>query len=673
MTNSRKQNLLFAPLVLALVFAGCKGESPTAPTQGGGTPGGGVIPPSGAVVTLTASVLDLEVDQTTVVTANVTQNGAPVPNGTAVEFTTTRGTFADSGTAATLRTTTNGLATVSLSSATAGTAIVSATVNNVTRTSPTITFRARPVTQPKPSTDPTVVSVTPTFGVPTGGEIIRIKGTNFVGRVRVFFDIPGEAQPREAFPVFQDATTIDVVTPNVQLAPGQELVVPIRVVVDADTTNQKTVAAPTPFTFRTVVLTPTLITASPNSGPITGGTRITLFGNGFQAPVQVLFGNAEAQVVGGILFDSIIVLAPPAHAALGNPGTVGAAVITVVNINSGTRASLAGGFTYTPSMTITGITPQSGSAMGGTDVTVNGLGLDGRLQAFVGGVEAQILRTSGTSVLLRTNPAVSPCNNTSTVPGITITNLDTGLTASSPQGFTYLGIQPRITVVTGPVIPGGNVDVTVTNPGVGPLGFGDIKFTVNGVSVIPSPQQVTNGTAPQVFRIAVPSSGFTFPTVSCQTGAAGSAIGTQLGTIDVPVVFTNATTTCTDSATVRIAPPAPNACIAPPTGTLTPSSPTCAVVPGSVVATGTATGTTTLTLANTALTGAQNLVVTSIAPGGTNPGDFTIAPATASIAPGGSQAFTVTFDPQAAGTRGATFTFTTNAGTFTGCVTGNGT
>lgn len=669
MTNSRKQNLLFAPLVLALVFAGCKGESPTAPTQGGGTPGG-VIPPTGAVVTLTASVLDLEVDQTTVVTANVTQNGAPVPNGTAVEFTTTRGTFADSGTATTLRTTTNGLATVSLSSATAGTAIVSATVNNVTRTSPTITFRARPVTQPKPSTDPTVVSVTPTFGVPTGGEIIRIKGTNFVGRVRVFFDIPGEAQPREAFPVFQDATTIDVVTPNVQLAPGQELVVPIRVVVDADTANQKTVAAPTPFTFRTVVLTPNLITASPNSGPITGGTRVTLFGNGFQAPVQVLFGDAEAQVIGNILFDSIIVLAPPAHAALGTPGTAGSAAITVVNINSATRTTLAAGFTYTPSMTITGITPLNGQALGGTDITVSGLGLDGRLQATVAGVEAQVIRTEGTSVLLRTSRAGNPCTNT-TGP-VVLTNLDTGLSVSSLLAFTYIGVQPRITVVTGPVAPGGNVDVTVTNPGVGPLGFGDIKFTVNGVSVIPSPPQVTNGTAPQIFRIAVPSSGFTFPTVSCQTGAAGSAIGTQLGNIDVPLIFTNLTTTCTDTGTVRISPPAPNACIAPPTGTLTPASPTCAVVADTVAA-GNATNTTTLTLSNTALTGAQNLSVTSIAIGGTNASDFTIAPGTASIPPGGNQTFTVTMNPSAVGARSATFTFTTNAGTFTGCASGNGT
>jgi hypothetical protein len=674
MNRVRKQTHWLAPIALVVLFAACKGESPTAPpANGGGGNNGGTPPASGATVNVTVSSTDLEVDQTTVVTASVTQNGAAVPNGTAVEFTTTLGTFADSGTSTTIRTTTNGVATVSLSAATAGTAIVTATVNNVTRNSPSITFRARPVTQPKPSTDPTIISVTPTFGLPTGGETIRITGTNFRGRIRVFFDIPGEAQPREAFVTGQSETTIDVVTPNVQLTPGQELVVPIRVVVDADSANQKTVSTPTPFTYRTVVLTPAIVTASPNSGPTAGGTRVTIFGNNFQAPVQVLVGAAEAHIIGDVRFDSIIIETPPAFEALGTVGANGVAEITVVNINSGTRASLATGFRYTPDMTITGFTPLNGSALGGTDITVSGIGLDGRLQALVAGVEAQVIRTSGTSVLLRTNAPASPCGNT-TGP-IVLVNLDTGVSASSTTLYTYLGITPRITGVAGTATPGGTLQVTVTNPGVGPLGFGDIRFTVNGTGVIPSPGQVSNGSTAVTFNVAIPTTGFTFPSVACTTTTGGAA-GTRLGSVTAPVIFTNSTTGCSDNVSVTFTPPSPNTCLAPPRPSVaTPAGGSCAT-PGNASVSGVGfplSTQSTISIANAAES--QPLDITGVALSGANASEFAILPTSATnIAAGGSQTFTLTFDPSTAGAKTATVTFTTNSTTtptLTVCVQAN--
>jgi len=658
MNRLRKQTHWIALIALVLVFAGCKGESPTAPPSTGGGNPGGVTPPTGATVTVAASSTDLEVDQTSIITVTVTQNGSPVPNGTAVEFLSNIGTFADTGTNATIRTTTNGVATASLSSASAGTAVVTVTVNNVTKNSPSITFRARPVTTPQPSTDPTITSITPSFGLPSGGELLKITGTNFRGRVRVFFDIPGEATPREAFVTSQSATEITVVTPNVQLAPGQELSVPIRVVVDADTATQKTVTAPSNFVFKTVVLTPTIVTVSPNSGPINGGTRVTLFGNGFQAPVQVLFGSAEARVVGDVRFDSIIIETPPAHDALGDIGTTGTADITVININSNTRATLSPGFHYTPSMAITAITPFSGPALGGTDITINGLGLDGRLQVVVGGIEAQVIRASGTSVLVRTNPATNPCGNTSG--SIVVTNIDTGVSATSTQSFTYLGVGPRILSVSGPVAAGANTTVNVSNPGVGALGFGDIKFTVNGVNVIPSPAQVTSGTTTTSFTVPTPSTGYTFPTVQCTTTVGGLS-GTQLGNTTVPIIFTNIQTGCTDSSTVTITPPPPNTCLTPPRPTVTnPAGGSCATPPPAGVTIAPLTTTAPITISNG--TEAQPLNITAVAISGTNASEFTINPTSASnIAAGGNANFTLTFDPTSIGPKSATVTFTTNS------------
>src|SRR5712691_9549574 len=118
MKTMRQNKYLFALLALLLVFAACKGESPTAPAPT--TPGGGgTTPPVGATLTLTVSNASPLVNSRSVITATVTQNNAPVANGTAVEFTVNDpGKFEDTGTNATIRTTTNGVATASLTSAT---------------------------------------------------------------------------------------------------------------------------------------------------------------------------------------------------------------------------------------------------------------------------------------------------------------------------------------------------------------------------------------------------------------------------------------------------------------------------------------------------------------------------------------------------------------------------
>src|SRR5215210_954375 len=174
MRNTRQRLLFFLALAALLaIFTGCKSESPTAPPAvgGGGTggagnpPGGGVTPPTGATLVLTVSNANPLIDSVSTITATVTQNGQPVPNGTAVEFITNLGVFTDTQDVRTIRTTTNGVASAVLTSADPGVATVSATVNNVTRTT-TITFSEAPVTPPIPSTNPTITSVTPNSGPP---------------------------------------------------------------------------------------------------------------------------------------------------------------------------------------------------------------------------------------------------------------------------------------------------------------------------------------------------------------------------------------------------------------------------------------------------------------------------------------------------------------------------
>src|SRR5581483_2036330 len=242
----------------------------------------------------TASNSNPVVNSTSVITATVTQSGQNVPNGTAVQFTTNLGTFTDSGNAAVLKTTTNGVATATLTSGAAGTATVTATVNNASKTI-TVTFSAQPVTPQPPSTTPTITTVSPTTGLPTGGQQVVITGTNFIAPVRVLFDI-GTGTPKEAFVVSVSATQLVVLSPAVDLGTGQTQAADIIVITQAGSATEQRVVKSAGFTYQAAVLTPAIRALSPTSGPVSGGTRVTIIGDAFQAPVQVFFGAAEAQV-----------------------------------------------------------------------------------------------------------------------------------------------------------------------------------------------------------------------------------------------------------------------------------------------------------------------------------------------------------------------------------------
>jgi hypothetical protein len=651
-----------ALIALLLVFAGCKGESPTAPPPGGSNPPGGTPPPTGVTLTLTASNSDPLVDSTVVITATVSQDGQPVPNGTAVEFSTTNGTFLDTSTNTTIRTTTNGVATATLTAATAGASRITATVNNVTRTVD-VTFRTRPVVPPVTPTSPTITSITPSIGRPAGGETIRITGTNFRGPVRVLFDVGGPV-PLEGFVVSRSDTVIEVVTPAVNLGAGQQLVSRVIVITEAGSTAEQRVDQASGFTFRNEQLTPRVTTATPNSGPVVGGTRVSIIGDGFQSPVQVLFGSAEARVI-EVRFAEIIVEAPAGRDTSPESGTpvLGPVPITVVNINSQTRATLIDGFRYVNKLQITAVHPVIGSAVGGTDVTIQGTGFDQPVFVSINGIEARPLQVTGTRLLVRTGPSASPCAPGAVIPSVFVTNINNGDTDAwgdtlNETNFTSVAVRPLITAAPGNVRPGESTSITVANPGVGALGTADIRIVVNGRTVIPTPSQITNGAGPTGFTFAVPTTGITFPTIACTTPGGGEP-GTQLGPAEVTVSFQNLTTLCTDSTTIVVLPPTPNPCLTEPQPIVTdPALGACAAPPSTTVS-GPAT-TDTITIQNDVE--AQPLNINSIAISGPDASSFTISPAMAQAVPAGSsRTFTVSFNPTTVGVKTATATFNTNS------------
>jgi hypothetical protein len=686
MKQTTQRFILLALMALLALFAGCKGESPTAPPPITGTSGngsgsnGGTPPPVGANIVLAVSTASPFTGSTSTITATVTLNNAAVPNGTAVEFATTaaNANFTDTSDNPTtlIRTTTNGVAKATVTSSTAGPVTVTVTVNNVTK-SVTLNFQD-PVIPPLPTpTTPTITAITPATGLPTGNQTVIITGTNFRIPVRVLFD-PGNGQAaKEGFVTNVTPTQITVVTPAFDLGVAQQLVANITVIVEAGTPAEQRVTKSAAFTITAPVLTPVVRALNPTSGPIDGGTRVTITGDAFEAPVQVFFGSAQAQVL-NVQFHTIEVITPAARDTNPNgSGTVtGPVEVKVLNVNSGKSGSAAAAFRYIAKMQITTIAPTVGSALGGTDIVIDGIGFNDPLTVDVGLNRASVLRVSGTQILARTTGLASPC---STLAGqaITVTNADNGDFAISTQTFTYVGIPSVITSILStspPPVPNSSLTVVVQNPGVGLLGNGLATFTIGGQPAVVTPQTITSGTGPTTFTVVVPSTLQFTVREACLTST--SIPGTRLAAVPFPVVFINSTTNCSSApVNVTITPP-DQTCVPPPppAASVTVPAAGCAAA-GSVVAAGSATGTATITITNT---GGQPLTIAaSPAISGANAGDFTIAPNTAkTVAPQASTTYTITFDPSAIGPRNATVTFTTNDPanpTVPVCLSGTGT
>jgi hypothetical protein len=101
----------------------------------------------------------------------------------------------------------------------------------------------------------------------------------------------------------------------------------------AVTLNGKSGSLANGFTY---VVVPTVSSVSPNNGPTTGGTAVTITGTNFAAGATVTFGGTAATNV-VVVSGTSITATTPAHAA-------GATTVTVtVNSQSG---SLSNGFTY---------------------------------------------------------------------------------------------------------------------------------------------------------------------------------------------------------------------------------------------------------------------------------------------------------------------------------------
>ena len=170
---------------------------------------------------------------------------------------------------------------------------------------------------------------------------------------------------------------------------------------------------------------PTIGAISPSSGPIAGGTAVTVTGKNFAAGATVSLGGTAA--TGVIVVNSTTIMATTAA------HTAGAVNVVVTNADA-QSGTLPNSFTYVspnPAPSVTAITPTSGTTGGGTAVSITGMGFLAGAAVSLGGTAA----TGVTVVNSTTITATTPAHSVGTV-NVAVTNTD-GKSGSLPNSYTY--------------------------------------------------------------------------------------------------------------------------------------------------------------------------------------------------------------------------------------------
>jgi hypothetical protein len=167
---------------------------------------------------------------------------------------------------------------------------------------------------------------------------------------------------------------------------------------------------------------PTVGTVSPSNGPAAGGAAVTITGTNFAAGATVTFGSAAAT--------NVVVVSGTQITATTPAGSAGAVTVTVtVNGQSG---SLANGFSYILPPTVSSVSPNSGSTLGGTAVTIAGTNFATGATVTLGGTAATNVDVVNSTTITATTPAGS-------AGAVTVTVTNPGAqSASLTNGFTYV-------------------------------------------------------------------------------------------------------------------------------------------------------------------------------------------------------------------------------------------
>jgi hypothetical protein len=313
---------------------------------------------------------------------------------------------------------------------------------------------------------PIVTALTPTGGPPTGGNSVIISGSGFTGADMAGGSVKfGTAAPGVV--IVDSDTQIHTAAPR---GTGS-----VHVTVTTLGGGTSATSAADVYTYGTA---PAVTAVSPNTGPITGGTSVTVTGTNLTGATAVMFG-ATAATHFVVVNDTQVTATSPA-------GTVGAKVdVTVITPVGTSPTSAADQFTYGSVPTVTAVNPNSGSIAGGTSVTITGTSFTGATAVKFGGTPATNFTVTSATQITATTPA-----RAAGAVDVIVTTPNGTSTAAAADTYTYV-LTPSVSAVSpssGPAAGGNSVTITGTNlTGVTAVSFGSTAastFTVNSATQI---------------------------------------------------------------------------------------------------------------------------------------------------------------------------------------------
>jgi hypothetical protein len=357
-----------------------------------------------------------------------------------------------------------------------------------------------------PAGFPVVTGVSPAGGPFSGGTVVTITGNNLSYASGVSFG----TQPAFFYNVTAGSITA--------VAPAGSGAVDVTVTTTAGTSSPN----PSADTFTYAAPAPVITSISPNSGPVTGGTAVTLTGSGFAGASAVDFGTTPG-IVTADSATSITALSPA------GTGTVQLTVTVAGVTSAGT------GFTYTPTPApaVTSVAPATGPWSGGTVVTITGTDLWSTSGVSFGTQPAFFYGVTATSVT-----AVAPSGSGAV--DITVTT-PSGTSTADPADdtFTYAPASPTVAGLspsTGPAAGGTAVTLTGTGlAGASAVDFGATAGTVTAdtatsITVLSPPGTGTVQVTVTVGGVTSTGVGFTYtapaaPAITSVSPASGPTTG----------------------------------------------------------------------------------------------------------------------------------------------------
>ena len=302
-----------------------------------------------------------------------------------------------------------------------------------------------------------LLSITSSTGKASGGDVVTITGSGFVSGATLV-SIGGVA----ATNVKVNSSTSLTATTGAHDASS----VPVDLVV---TVNNLPVTFYSAFTY-----VPTVATVISGSGPIAGGTTVTIAGDGFIAGQTVVkFGTLSGTNVNVTSSTSLTVLTPASAA-----GTVDVSVVV-----NGATGTFVGGYTYVAPITFTSISSPNGLTTGGDTIVITGSGfISGKSSITVDGIAAATptINSTGTTLTF-----VTPAHAATTT-AVDVVVTVSGFSATWKSVFTYFAPVAVVNNV------GFGSPTSTNNPTVA---TGSFTFSQGGTTPAIAPAQALSGLA----------------------------------------------------------------------------------------------------------------------------------------------------------------------------------